>query len=304
MIPLPNYEIKRVIGSGSFGYVFEAYDNNNQRTVALKRIQKVGKKLSREYEILLDIKDCDYVVKMIDLYYSKTDDNKLIQNIVFEYMENNLEDHISKFNKSKKVIAEQTVKEYAYQILKGLQYIHSKGIAHRDLKPDNILLNDDGKVKICDFGGSKYIDEKGKNTPYIVSRYYRAPELILCITKYNQKIDMWSFGCILGELVTTSPLFQGKTEGDQLFSIFKVLGSPTKEEFQKFSERVPFDKKIFDEFQTYEPQNLRKMFFYIKDIDNLMDLITKCLQYLPENRISADEALQHPFFKGLEEKYP
>jgi len=82
------------------------------------------------------------------------------------------------------------------------------------------------------------------------------------------------------------------------------MGSPSKEEFEEFSSKVPFDKKIFDEFQVYEPQDLRKMFYYIKDIDNLMDLIRKCLQYIPENRISAEEALTHPFFAGLQTKYP
>ncbi|EGR31693.1 protein kinase domain protein [Ichthyophthirius multifiliis] len=297
-------KLKELLVQALLGYVFEAYDNTNQRTVALKRIQKVGKKLSREYEILLDIKDCDYVVKMLDLYYSKTEDNKLIQNIVFEYMESNLEDFISKHNKNKKQIPEKTIQEYAYQILKGLEYIHSKGIAHRDLKPDNVLINDNGIVKICDFGGSKYIDERGKNTPYIVSRYYRAPELILCITKYTQKIDMWSFGCILGELATSIPIFQGKTEGDQLFAIFKILGSPSKEEFDKIAERVPYDKKIFQEFQTYEKQDISLNFQHLKESEQFLDLLKKCLQYLPENRISASEALKHPFFEGLEEKYP
>ena len=84
-----------------------------------------------------------------------------------------------------------------YQLLKGLEWIHEKHIAHRDLKPENILFSKSGKLKICDFGSSKVIDSNGKNTPYIVSRYYRAPELILSITKYGTEIDIWSVGCIL-----------------------------------------------------------------------------------------------------------
>jgi serine/threonine protein kinase len=98
--------------------------------------------------------------------------------------------------------------------LKGLQYIHSKGIAHRDLKPENVLVSKEDKVKICDFGSSKALDVNGKNTPYIVSRYYRAPELILCVTKYTAAIDIWATGCILAELITREPIFQGKSEGD------------------------------------------------------------------------------------------
>jgi serine/threonine protein kinase len=122
------------------------------------------------------------------------------------------------------------MKDYMFQLLNGLAWIHSKKIAHRDLKPENVLLSKEGVIKICDFGSSKVIDEKGKNTPYIVSRYYRAPELIMCISKYSVEIDIWAAGCILAELFLLTPLFKGKTEGDQLFKIFEVLGSFTPAE--------------------------------------------------------------------------
>lgn len=115
-------------------------------------------------------------------------------------------------------------KNYMYQLLKGLDYIHERNIAHRDLKPENILYSQNGTLKICDFGSSKIIDQNGKNTPYIVSRYYRAPELILSITKYGTEIDIWSTGCILAELFLLRPLFKGKSEGDQIFEILSILG--------------------------------------------------------------------------------
>lgn len=102
-----------------------------------------------------------------------------------------------------------------FQVLKGLEFIHSKNISHRDLKPENVLVNAKGIIKICDFGSSKYIDDAGKNTPYIVSRYYRAPELILCVTKYGTEIDIWATGCILAELIMRDSIFKGSSEGDQ-----------------------------------------------------------------------------------------
>ena len=96
-----------------------------------------------------------------------------------------------------------------------MAYVHKQGISHRDLKPENILLNEKGTVKICDFGSAKLLDDK-LNTPYIVSRYYRAPELILACSDYTEKIDIWAIGCIFAEFLTLRPEFPGKTEGSQL----------------------------------------------------------------------------------------
>jgi len=157
-------------------------------------------------------------------------------------------------------------------------------------------------IKICDFGSSKVLDPKGKNTPYIVSRYYRAPELILCISKYSNSIDIWAVGCILAEIITRDPLFQGKSEGDQLFKIFEVLGSPTDKEFQELGKLVPYDKKIFKEFKKYPKKSLRNRFSYIKDINNLLDLLNRTFEYNFHKRITASEALKHPFFDDIRDE--
>ena len=108
-----------------------------------------------------------------------------------------------------------------------MAYVHSQGISHRDLKPENILLNDKGVVKVCDFGSAKFLDDK-LNTPYIVSRYYRAPELILACSDYSEKIDVWAIGCIFAEFMTLRPMFPGKTEGSQLIEQIAILGLPSK----------------------------------------------------------------------------
>ena len=136
--------------------------------------------------------------------------------------------------------------------------MHKKNICHRDLKPylvpfpslrpknsysssENLLISKDEIIKICDFGSSKILDTKGLNTPYIVSRYYRAPELILCISKYSNSIDIWATACIISEMITQIPLFQGSSEGDQLFAIFQKLGSPTKRELEILGKKVPYN---------------------------------------------------------------
>lgn len=152
---------------------------------------------------------------MLNIFYTETNKKGLIQNIIFEYCSKNLEDVIGYFRKKQQNVPIAKVKSYMKQILNGMANVHERGITHRDLKPENILMNDDEEIKICDFGSAKILDYKC-NTPYIVSRYYRAPELILGCSDYTQAIDVWAIGCIFMELLTQRPLFPGKTEGSQL----------------------------------------------------------------------------------------
>lgn len=122
------------------------------------------------------------------------------------------------------------------------------------------------------------------------------------MTKYTTAIDIWAVGCILAELFTCAPVFKGKSEGDQLFAIFKVIGSLSAEEVAEYTKRVPFDPALFKEFGHFDRINLREKFSMVKDFDNFQDLLLKMLQYLPEKRITAVEALNHPFFADLKKK--
>lgn len=135
----------------------------------------------------------------------------------------------------RKLIPMEQIKNFMLQILKGMTFVHAKGVCHRDLKPENILMNSDSIVKICDFGSAKVLSPSGLNTPYIVSRYYRAPELILACSDYTNMIDVWAIGCILAEFLTRRPIFPGKTEGSQLIEQIAILGLPTREELTAMS---------------------------------------------------------------------
>ena len=126
-----------------------------------------------------------------------------------------------------------------------------------------------------------------------------------CITQYTAAIDIWATGCILAELITRDPIFQGKSEGDQLFAIFNMIGSPSEQDYHEYSRRVPFDPKLFNDFPTVkrEREDFSKQFVHFNDHENLLDLLYKMFEYLPEKRISASDAINHPFFDEIRPKY-
>ena len=301
---IPDYEPISLRGAGCFGYGIEAMDRIHNIRVAIKRTHKVDKKLSREFEILSKIKDCDYVVKLLDAFYSENNDGKVIQNLVFEFVTNNLENFIDTHHKKKKHIPIEQIRLITKQMLLGLNYCHKKNIVHRDLKPENVLLTDDGNVKLCDFGSSKCIDEKKgiTSTPYTVSRYYRAPELILGKLDYNSKIDIFATGCIIAELFMLTPLFPGKTEGLEIFEHICLLGNPGKEYFEQF----PLPKnyvEYFEQFMVDDTARLDKVinqngFYNQKDIYEATDLILHMLHWDVNKRYSAEQCLKHPFING------
>lgn len=299
------YNLQKVLGNGSFGYVFLAISTATNEKRAIKRIEKVGMQLSREFEVLTELKGMPHCIQLQECFFTRNDEGKLVQNLVFEYLENDLERLITTVKDAKKTLPCSKVLDIGYQLFKGLADIHEVGVIHRDLKPENILFGSNNLLKICDFGSSKFIDPKGKNTPYIVSRYYRAPELFLCLTNYDGCIDMWAAGCILAELVTLRPLFRGKSEGEQLFAILKLWGSFNEEQKRYFSTKVPFSKNYLSRFPKYmrDEKQLSQMFEGFERKHELIDFLDRVLEYNPERRLKAQEALGHPLFAGQGVKY-
>lgn len=154
------------------------------------------------------------IVQLLDFFYSIDDKQRIIQNTVLEFCDESLEHVLKRLDHERTYLDMATLKKYIRQIFNGLKNMHELGISHRDLKPENILLKDQ-IVRICDLGSSKVLDKSpaSMNTPYVVSRYYRAPELILACHKYDFSIDIWAVGCILFELLLKTPMFPGDTEG-------------------------------------------------------------------------------------------
>jgi serine/threonine protein kinase len=189
------------------------------------------------------------------------------------------------------------VKLYAYQSFRALAYIHSLGVCHRDIKPQNLLVDPTSHVlKVCDFGSAKRLIRGEVNVSYICSRYYRAPELIFGATEYNNIIDVWSVGCVMAELLLGQPLFPGESGVDQLVEIIKVLGTPTRDQIHSMNPN--YSEFKFPQIKAH-PWN---KVFRSRTPPDAIDLISKLLVYNPERRLKPLEALCHGFFDELRDK--
>uniref|UniRef100_A0A0E0JHG5 non-specific serine/threonine protein kinase n=1 Tax=Oryza punctata TaxID=4537 RepID=A0A0E0JHG5_ORYPU len=187
------------------------------------------------------------------------------------------------------------VKLYMYQICRALAYIHNcVGVCHRDIKPQNILVNPHNhQLKLCDFGSAKVLVKGEPNISYICSRYYRAPELIFGATEYTTAIDVWSAGCVLAELLLGQPVFPGDSGVDQLVEIIKVLGTPTREEIKHMNPNYTEFK--FPQIKAHPWHKI----FHKRMPSEAVDLVSRLLQYSPHLRCTALEVLIHPFFDEL-----
>lgn len=211
-----------------------------------------------------------------------------------EYVPETIHRTLRNHTKAKKLVPVLYTKVYMYQVCRSLGYIHSLGICHRDIKPQNLLLNSQThEVKLCDFGSAKILKKGQPNVAYICSRYYRAPELVFEATQYTTAIDVWSFGCVMAELLIGSPLFPGDSGVDQLIEIIKILGTPTKEEIKEMNPNHTSFK-----FPQIRPHPWNKV-FRNKAPENAVDLIASVLTYEPSARLTPYEALIHPFFDEL-----
>ena len=183
---------------------------------------------------------------------------------------------------------------YLYQLFRSLAYIHSLGICHRDIKPQNLLLDPESSVlKLCDFGSAKVLTRGEQNVSYICSRYYRAPELIFGANDYTVSIDIWSAGCVMAELLLGQPIFPGESGVDQLVEIIKVLGTPTKEQIKEMNPNYTEFK-----FPQIAPNPWSKV-FRSRTPQTAIALIARLLEYSPSKRITPMEGLAHAFFDEL-----
>lgn len=284
----------KVIGNGSFGVVFQAKLCETGELVAIKKVLQDKRFKNRELQIMRRLEHCN-IVKLMYFFYSSGDKKEeVFLNLVLEFIPETVYKVARHHSKQKQTIPISYIKLYMYQLFRSLAYIHSLGVCHRDIKPQNLLLDPEtGVLKLCDFGSAKHLVRGEPNVSYICSRYYRAPELIFGATDYTTNIDVWSAGCVLAELLLGQPIFPGDSGVDQLVEIIKVLGTPTREQIREMNPNYTEFK--FPQIKSHPWQKV----FRQRTPEDAINLVSRLLEYTPSARITPLQACAHKFFDEL-----
>jgi len=291
-----SYTDTKVIGNGSFGVVYQAKLCETNEMVAIKKVLQDKRFKNRELQIMRRLEHCNIVKLMYFFYTSGDKKDEIYLNLVLEYIPETVYKVARQYSKQKQTIPVLFIKLYMYQLFRSLAYIHSYGICHRDIKPQNLLLDpDSGILKLCDFGSAKHLVRGEPNVSYICSRYYRAPELIFGATDYTTNIDVWSAGCVFAELMLGQPIFPGDSGVDQLVEIIKVLGTPTREQIKEMNPNYTEFK--FPQIKSHPWPKV----FRARTSPEAIDLISRLLEYTPSARITPLQACAHTFFDELRE---
>ncbi|KAI7741415.1 hypothetical protein M8C21_000875 [Ambrosia artemisiifolia] len=290
-VPLKSDTFERFekIGQGTYSNVYRARDHKTGRMMALKKVRfdnfqpESVRFMAREITILRKL-DHPNIMKLEGIITSRLSSNIYL---VFEYMEHDLAGLVSspniRFNDSQ-------IKCYIRQLLKGVEHFHSRGILHRDIKTSNILVNNEGQLKIADFGLANFVSNRQPLTSRVVTLWYRPPELFLGSTTYGTCVDMWSVGCVFAELFIGRPILKGRTEVEQLHKIFMLCGTPPDEYWSNPALPLAKMSKPRHAYQSSLRERCKEL---PKSTVNLLEML---LSVEPEKRGSATSALQSEYF--------
>lgn len=289
---MDNFQKLEKIGEGTYGVVYKAKDKVTGSLVALKKIrlesesEGVPSTAIREIALLKELNHTN-VVRLIDVVHS---DKKLY--LVFEYLYQDLKKLMDASHPTGLPLP--LVKSYLWQLLQGIAYCHSHRVLHRDLKPQNLLIDTEGNIKLADFGLARAFGVPLRTyTHEVVTLWYRAPEILLGTKFYSTSVDVWSIGCIFAEMLTRRALFPGDSEIDQLFRVFRTLGTPDDRIWPGVTHLPDYKSS----FPKWTAQDIGK---FVPCLDHEgQDLLLKLLTYHPEKRVSARDALNHHYFKDV-----
>jgi len=284
------------LGEGTYGVVYKAKNKETGEIVALKRIrldsedEGVPCTAIREISLLKELKHPN-IVRLYDVIHTE---KKLT--LVFEYLDQDLKKYIDDCGGA---ISKTTMKSFLYQLLRGIAFCHEHRVLHRDLKPQNLLINRKGELKLADFGLARAFGIPVRSYSHeVVTLWYRAPDVLMGSRKYSTPIDIWSAGCIFAEMATGKPLFPGTNTSDQLLKIYKILGTATEKIWPSIIE-LPDYKPDLGIFPA------QKITSIVTGLDeDGYDLLDKMLVYDPSQRITAQKAMAHNYFQGTQNLLP
>jgi cyclin-dependent kinase len=287
---MEQYEKLEKCGEGTYGVVYKAQDASGE-IYALKTIrlesedEGIPSTAIREIALLKELQHPN-IVKLCDVIHTE---RKLT--LVFEYLDQDLKKLLDTCDGG---LEPAMTKSYLLQLLNGIAYCHQHRVLHRDLKPQNLLINKDGKLKLADFGLARAFGIPVRSyTHEVVTLWYRAPDVLMGSRNYSTPVDIWSIGCIFAEIVNGRPIFPGNTDTDQLQKIFKVLGTPNEVSWPTIAE-LP-DWKT--DFASFEPQPWRSIVPPLEASG--VDLLSEMLQHCPEKRVTGRVAMEHDYFQGM-----
>src|SRR6201992_2744810 len=275
--------------------VFKGRNRQTGELVALKEIHLDSEEGTpstaiREISLMKELKH-ENIVSLHDVIHTE---NKLM--LVFEFMDKDLKKYMdSRGNRG--ALDPGTIKSFMFQLLRGIAFCHENRVLHRDLKPQNLWINTKGQLKLADFGLARAFGIPVNTfSNEVVTLWYRAPDVLLGSRMYNTSIDIWSAGCIMAEMYTGRPLFPGTTNEDQLQKIFRLMGTPSERTWPGISQLPEYKPN----FQVFATQDLRHI---LPQVDTMgLHLLSSMLQLRPDMRISAKDALQHPWFAEYQQQ--
>ena len=281
------------LGEGTYGVVYKAKDKQTDEIVALKRIrlevedEGIPSTALREISLLRELNHPN-IVKLKDCVQS---DGRLY--LVFEFLDMDFKKYMDSTHGN---LSAMLCKSYLYQCCRGLAYCHARGVMHRDLKPQNLLVSRDGVLKLADFGLARsFCPPIRPLTHEVVTLWYRPPEILLGSPTYAPPMDVWAIGTIFAEMVTKRPLFPGDSEIDQIFKIFRQFGTPTETEWPGVTELQDWNPAFPTWYKAPYSRGIR---------ENLCEtgqrLLQAFMEYDPRRRISAKEAMNHDYFNDLD----
>lgn len=292
------YEVIGIVGEGAYGIVYKCKNKETGEFVAIKKFKEiqddiVKKTMARELRVLKMVKN-DNIVEYKGAFKRK--ENLFL---VFEYVEKNLLELLQEHQKG---LEPNLIKKIIFQLCKAINYLHEQNIVHRDIKPENLLIDGTNKLKLCDFGFARsYKNNKDNLTDYVATRWYRSPELLLTSGQYGPEVDIWSIGCIMGELTDGDPLFPGDDEVHQLIVIQKVIGRFADEQYEQFAKNPHFSGCKLPEVTKPETLERRYMGKLGKQAISFMKAL---LHPDPKQRLKGDDIFKHPYFENYADPFP